>query len=62
VVGGKREPKTKVFVSYSRKDMAFADQLEAALQARGIDPPPLAGTYAKDNRHVAKARAAPVLQ
>ncbi len=33
-----RPPKAKVFISYSRKDMAFADQLEAALRARGIEP------------------------
>src|SRR2546430_9458162 len=33
-----RQPKAKVFISYSRKDMAFADQLEAALRARGIEP------------------------
>ncbi|MFI4998188.1 MAG: toll/interleukin-1 receptor domain-containing protein, partial [Hyphomicrobiales bacterium] len=32
------EPKAKVFISYSRKDMAFADRLEAALEARGIEP------------------------
>ncbi|MGB6537562.1 MAG: SUMF1/EgtB/PvdO family nonheme iron enzyme [Xanthobacteraceae bacterium] len=32
------ETKTKVFVSYSRKDMAFADKLEAALKARGFEP------------------------
>jgi formylglycine-generating enzyme required for sulfatase activity len=31
------ETKTRVFVSYSRKDMAFADKLEAALRARGFD-------------------------
>jgi hypothetical protein len=29
--------KTKVFISYSRKDMAFADKLEAALKARGFE-------------------------
>lgn len=29
--------KTRVFISYSRKDMAFADQLEAALKARGFE-------------------------
>jgi TIR domain len=29
--------KLKVFVSYSRKDMAFADRLEAALKARGVE-------------------------
>src|SRR5258706_563169 len=33
-----RQPNAKVFISYSRKDMAFADQLEAALRARGIEP------------------------
>jgi formylglycine-generating enzyme required for sulfatase activity len=31
------QPKTRVFVSYSRKDMAFADQLEAALKGRGFE-------------------------
>jgi formylglycine-generating enzyme required for sulfatase activity len=31
------ETKTRVFVSYSRKDMAFADRLEAALKARGFE-------------------------
>jgi formylglycine-generating enzyme required for sulfatase activity len=30
--------KTKVFISYSRKDMEFADRLEAALKARGFEP------------------------
>jgi formylglycine-generating enzyme required for sulfatase activity len=29
--------KTRVFISYSRKDMAFADRLDAALKARGFD-------------------------
>jgi hypothetical protein len=29
--------KAKVFISYSRKDMAFADQLDAALKARGFE-------------------------
>src|SRR5919204_1404316 len=29
--------KAKVFISYSRKDMAFADKLEAALKARGFE-------------------------
>ena len=28
----------KVFISYSRKDIAFADRLEAALKARGFEP------------------------
>ncbi len=31
-------PKAKVFISYSRKDMAFADRLEAALRSRGLEP------------------------
>jgi hypothetical protein len=31
------ETKTRVFISYSRKDMAFADRLEAALKARGFE-------------------------
>src|ERR1700733_13477480 len=29
--------KTRAFISYSRKDMAFADRLEAALKARGYE-------------------------
>jgi hypothetical protein len=29
--------KAKVFISYSRKDMAFADQLEVALKAHGFE-------------------------
>src|ERR1700720_3609562 len=32
------EQKARIFISYSRKDMAFADQLEAALKARGFEP------------------------
>jgi hypothetical protein len=32
------EPKARVFISYSRKDMAFADRLDAALKARGFEP------------------------
>src|SRR5580700_3244069 len=32
------EPKARIFISYSRKDMAFADRLEAALKARGFVP------------------------
>ena len=32
------EPKARIFISYSRKDMAFADRLEAALKARGFQP------------------------
>lgn len=31
------ESKTRVFISYSRKDVAFADRLEAALTARGFE-------------------------
>jgi hypothetical protein len=31
------ETKTRVFISYSRKDMAFADKLETALRARGFE-------------------------
>src|SRR5262249_58935379 len=31
-----RPPKARVFISYSRKDMAFADRIEAALKARGF--------------------------
>jgi hypothetical protein len=31
-------PKAKIFISYSRKDMAFADRLEVALEARGFEP------------------------
>ena len=31
-------PTAKIFISYSRKDMAFADRLEAALKARGFEP------------------------
>src|ERR1700730_13622399 len=32
------QSKAKVFISYSRKDIAFADRLEAALKARGFEP------------------------
>ena len=32
------QPKAKIFISYSRKDMSFADQLEAALKARSFEP------------------------
>jgi hypothetical protein len=32
------ERKTKIFISYSRKDLAFADRLDAALTARGFEP------------------------
>jgi TIR domain len=30
--------KTKIFISYSRKDMAFADRLEAALKEHAFEP------------------------
>jgi TIR domain len=36
VVG--EQSKARVFISYSRKDMAFAGRLEAALKARGFEP------------------------
>ena len=37
--GGRESgPKARVFISYSRKDAAFADRLEAALKARGFEP------------------------
>jgi tetratricopeptide (TPR) repeat protein len=32
------ESKAKVFISYSRKDMAFADRLALALKTRGFEP------------------------
>ena len=32
------QSKAKVFISYSRKDITFADRLEAALKARGFEP------------------------
>src|SRR5579863_3628882 len=32
------EPKARIFISYSRKDMIFADKLEEALKARGFEP------------------------
>jgi formylglycine-generating enzyme required for sulfatase activity len=32
------QPQACVFISYSRKDMVFADRLEAALKARGFEP------------------------
>jgi formylglycine-generating enzyme required for sulfatase activity len=31
-------PKAKIFISYSRKDMAFADWLDTALRRRGFEP------------------------
>src|SRR5437016_3094730 len=30
--------RAQVFISYSRKDIAFVDQLDAALKARGFEP------------------------
>ena len=33
-----RQPKAKVFISYSRKDSDFADRLDAALKQRGFEP------------------------
>ena len=32
------QSKAKVFISYSRKDLTFADRLEAALKTRGFEP------------------------
>jgi hypothetical protein len=32
------QSRAKVFISYSRKDMIFADRLDAALKARGFEP------------------------
>jgi formylglycine-generating enzyme required for sulfatase activity len=32
------KPKAKIFISYSRKDLALADRLDAALKARGFEP------------------------
>ena len=37
VVESGQQSKAKVFISYSRKDMAFADRLEAALKVRGFE-------------------------
>jgi TIR domain/Sulfatase-modifying factor enzyme 1 len=37
-VRGSIEPKARVFISYSRKDMDFVDRLDAALEARGYKP------------------------
>src|SRR5215469_3177304 len=37
--GSNEQPsRAAVFISYSRKDMAFADRVEAALKARGFEP------------------------
>lgn len=38
VGSGRDAIKTRVFISYSRKDAAFVERLEAALRARGIEP------------------------
>jgi hypothetical protein len=38
VVNHDHQSKTKVFISYSRKDINFADRLDAALGARGFEP------------------------
>ena len=32
------ETKARIFISYSRKDVAFVDRLEVALKARGFEP------------------------
>jgi hypothetical protein len=37
IASGAIPSKTRVFISYSRKDMAFTDRLEAALKERGFD-------------------------
>jgi tetratricopeptide (TPR) repeat protein len=35
---GAPQSRAKIFISYSRKDMVFADRLEAALKTRGFEP------------------------
>jgi tetratricopeptide (TPR) repeat protein len=35
---GNAEPKARVFISYSRRDMPFADRLDSALKVRGFEP------------------------
>src|SRR5262249_3384576 len=35
---GNAQPQAKVFISYSRRDMALADRLERARRVRGIEP------------------------
>jgi tetratricopeptide (TPR) repeat protein/WD40 repeat protein len=37
-IDGEGQPKAKIFISYSRKDIAFADRLEAGLKTRGFNP------------------------
>ena len=32
------EPTGKIFISYSRRDLAFADRIEKALKTRGFKP------------------------
>jgi hypothetical protein len=32
------ESRAKIFISYSRKDIEFANRLDAALKARGFEP------------------------
>jgi hypothetical protein len=32
------QSKAKIFISYSRRDMAFVDRIEPALRARGFEP------------------------
>ena len=34
---GAQHSKTRIFLSYSRRDMAFTDRIEAALTARGFE-------------------------
>src|SRR5438105_8386538 len=36
--GAAQPLKARVFISYSRKDIAFTDRLEAALKERGFEP------------------------
>jgi len=38
IANSQQAPKARVFISYSRKDMAVADRLEAALKERGFEP------------------------
>jgi TPR repeat protein len=38
VAASDQGPKTKVFISYSRRDIEFANRLDAALRARGFEP------------------------
>src|SRR5262245_16257676 len=35
---GAASARARTFISYSRKDMSFADRLEASLRARGFEP------------------------